>query len=193
MSRLVINAEFPLVYEHFDSIFIDTIKKSIEIFVSVKFPQYKDVELNFEVVYGTQKSEIIINTFPVDYIVNAEVWSFVMTASVNLTTPIWKGKNFVFSGILYMPEQWNIETMFKFYDLFIERITYSFPNMEINDIRVVYVKEIRGNILIPIIQNPHNELQKIIIHSLERIAFSVYNEIDNKNNMQRIASDRDVT
>ena len=100
MTNLVVNAQFPLTFKQFDSVFIDVLKKSVETFIAMKFPQYKDFELNLEIIYGNEERDINVTTFPVDYIVNSEVWSFIMSASVNLTTPVWEGKNAVFSGIV---------------------------------------------------------------------------------------------
>jgi hypothetical protein len=188
MTSLFVNAQFPLTFKQFDSVFIDVLKKSVETFISIKFPQHKNFELNLEIVYGSQKNEISVNTFPVDYIVNAEVWSFIMSASVNLTTPVWEGKNIVFSGIMYCPEYWNSNIVGNFYDLFYERVKHSFPLIEIDDLRFVYVKEMRGCSIMPIMHNSNEEIRKNVIPILERIAFSVYNEITNQNNMNNIVS-----
>ncbi len=184
MNKISISASIPMRNTQYKPDILDNCRLSAKTFVLMKFPKYKDIALHINTSYSESLSQIEVSTTPVDYSINAELKHY-LAHYIEHEENTYNKIKFDLSAILYVPKTWSFSAVGEYYDKIVERIQHTFPLVEIDDIRFVYVPTVRGNIITPVLKNTHHEMEQVMRTILFAVANSVYNEVSTNDTLRK--------
>jgi hypothetical protein len=187
MDTITVSAQFPMILGRYDGHSIESITLATKTFISIKFPELKNIQLDFGLTYSTENPDIIIHLIPLNYLIQKEIEAFLNHYIENEFDNIHNQK-FSLSAILYVPKTWLSNMIADYYDLFTARLKYLFRNIEIEDIRFVYVLEPHNLLITPIINELQDNYEEKVHIALANTVIAVYNEIELNNNVRKLIS-----
>lgn len=184
MNKLTVTAFIPIRNVKYHVEILETCRIAAQTFLLMRFPEYKNISVLIETTYDEDISQITVLSHPVHYAINAELKCY-LTSIIENHFNANNSIQFDLSAILYVPKTWSYSIVGDYYDKIVERIQYTFPLVEVDDIRFVYVSNVYGNIMTPIMKNTDHEIETNIKSILYAIANSVYNEVSTNDTMRK--------
>ena len=187
MNTMTVTVQFPILSSKFDSNTLKSAEAATRTFISMKFPEIKDVQLNFNLSYTHNQPEISIKLVPLNYLSIKYLETF-LHQYIDNEFDNSANQHFSLSAILYVPQNWHNGIIADYYDLFVIRLKHMFVNIEIEDIRFVQVSEHRNLLITPIIDNVSENYMPNICTALSNTVQAAYNEIGMNNNIYQMIS-----
>ena len=187
MDTITVSAQFPMMLGRYNGHTIESITLATKTFISMKFPELKNIQLNFSLTYSTENPDISIHITPLNYLIQKEIEVF-LNHYIENEFDNTHNQQFSLSAILYVPKTWLSNMIADYYDLFTARLKYLFSNIEIEDIRFVYVLEPHNLLITPILKGIQNNYEEKVHVALANTVIAVYNEIELNNNVRKLIS-----